>query len=161
MDFACPSCKSDSIQRLAAVYESGLSNINTKSRATGIGIARDGLGVGVGGSKTTGTSQTVASQRAAPPAKKRYLKPLLLIFGGFVILSLFMGGKNAFITSTVNIIYLLTSVGWIFHAFQYNANVWPPLKATWDNSFLCNRCNEMFALDLSSNGRNGRNGKRE
>ncbi len=153
MDFACPSCKSANIQRLAVVYESGLSNINTKSRATGIGIGIDGLGVGAGGSKTTGTSQTAASQRAAPPAKKRYLKPLLLIFGGFVILSLFMGGKNAIITGTVNIGYLLASVGWIVHAFQYNANVWPPLKATWDNSFLCNRCNEMFAFNPSRDGR--------
>lgn len=70
MELACPSCKSDNTQRLAVIYEGGLSDINTKSKGTAIGFGRGGIGVGVGGSKTTGTSQTAASQRAAPPQKK-------------------------------------------------------------------------------------------
>lgn len=146
MDFLCPSCKSDNIQRLSAVYECGLSDINTKSKGTGIGIGRGGIGIGVGASKTTGTSQTAASLRAAPPAKKRYLKPLLAIFGVFMLVTLFVGAKSTIVEYLLIIGWLAASAGWVYYAFQYNAKTWPPLKATWDNSFLCNRCNDMFCL---------------
>lgn len=149
MDFFCPSCKSDNIQRLSVIYEGGLSDINTKSKGTAIGFGRGGIGVGVGSSKTTGTSQTAASQRAAPPPKKRYLKPLLVIFGAFMLLMLFVGTKNSFVAGALNIGWLAASAGWIYFAFQYNSKTWPPLKATWDNSFFCNRCNEIFSLSGS------------
>jgi len=29
MDFVCPSCQSDNIQRLSVIFEGGLSDINT------------------------------------------------------------------------------------------------------------------------------------
>lgn len=147
MDFVCPSCQSDNIQRLSVVYEGGLSDINTKTKGTALGLGRGGIGVGVGASKTTGTSQTAASKRAAPPAKKGYLKPLLGIFGIFIVLSMFLG-KSEILGALMGIGWLVASAGWVYHAFQYNAKIWPPLKATWDSSFLCNRCNEMFDLAL-------------
>mgnify|MGYP000075291247 CR=1 FL=1 len=146
MDFVCPSCQSDNIQRLSVIFEGGLSDINTKTKGTALGIGRGGIGVGVGASKTTGTSQTAASKRAAPPAKKGYLKPLLGIFGIFFLVSMFLGGKSEIVGGVVTVGWLAASAGWIYHAFQYNGKVWPSLKATWDNSFLCNRCNEMFCL---------------
>jgi hypothetical protein len=149
MDFICPSCKSDNIQRLSVVYEGGLSDINTKSKGTAIGIGRGGIGVGVGASKTTGTSQTAASKRAAPPAKKRYLKPLLGIFGVFMLSLIFIGAKSDFLGSLLTIGWVAASAGWVYFAFQYNSKTWPSLKASWDNSFLCNRCNEIFCLSGS------------
>ncbi len=149
MDFFCPSCKSDNIQRLSVIYEGGLSDINTKSKGTAIGFGRGGIGVGVGSSKTTGTSQTAASQRAAPPAKKRYLKPLLIVFATFMLMSLFIDAKSSIVTNVLGIGWFAASAGWIYYAFQYNAKKWPPLKAVWDNSYLCNRCNEMFCLSGS------------
>jgi hypothetical protein len=78
--------------------------------------------------------------------KKRYLKPLLAIFGVFVLLTLSAGTKNSFVAGALNIGWLAASAGWVYYAFQYNSKTWPPLKATWDNSFLCNRCNEIFSL---------------
>lgn len=148
MDFACPSCKSDNTQRLSAIYEGGLSDINTKSKGTAIGFGRGGIGVGVGASKTTGTSQTAASQRAAPPPKRGYLKPLLMIFGAFMAMTLFIGKSD--VGEPVLIVgWLAASAWWIYYAFQYNSKKWPPLKATWDNSYLCNRCNEIFCLSGS------------
>lgn len=147
MDFSCPSCKSDNIQRLSVIFEGGLFEINTKSKGTAIGLGSGGIGVGVGASKATGTSQTAASQRAAPPAKKTYLKPLLMIFGVFILASMFAGSK--FFKVAVDIAWIAASAGWIYSAFQYNANKWPPLKESWDNSYLCNRCNNIFHLSGS------------
>jgi hypothetical protein len=149
MDFSCPSCQSDNTQRLSVIYEGGLSNINTKSKGTAIGFGSGGIGVGVGGSKTSGTAQTAASQRAAPPAKKPYLKPLLVIFGAFMLISLIIGSKNTIVTVALDVLWIAASAGWIYSAYQYNANKWPPLKATWDSSYLCNRCNEIFRLNGS------------
>lgn len=149
MDFVCPSCQSDNIQRLSVIYEGGLSDINTKTKGTALGFGRGGIGVGVGASKTTGTSQTAASQRAAPPAKKRYLKPLLAIFGLFIVISIFMGTKSNLVANALGFVWLAASAGWVYFAFQYNSKTWPPLKAAWDDSYLCNRCNEMFCLSSS------------
>ncbi len=62
------------------------------------------------------------------------------------LVSMFLGGKSEIVGGVVTVGWLAASAGWIYHAFQYNGKVWPSLKATWDNSFLCNRCNEMFCL---------------
>lgn len=150
MDFICPSCKSDNIQRLSVVFEGGLSDINTKSVGPALGVGRGSMGVGVGASRTTGTSQTAASQRAAPPAKKRYLKPLLAIFGVYFLSSIFIAiqSNSNILASLLSIGWLAATAGWSYFAFQYNSKTWPSLKASWDNSYLCNRCNGMFLLGV-------------
>src|SRR5580658_7619498 len=90
MDFSCPSCKSENVQRLSVIYQRGLSEINTESRGTAAGYGAGGFGVASGNSKTTGTAQTAASLRAAPPVKKRYLKPIGLIYVVSLVLFMFV-----------------------------------------------------------------------
>jgi uncharacterized protein VirK/YbjX len=51
-DLSCPSCKSEATQRLAIVYEHGLSDINTTSSSVGLGIGGGGLGIGGAKSRT-------------------------------------------------------------------------------------------------------------
>lgn len=140
MEYVCTSCKSDNIQRLSVIYEGGLSDINTKSKATGIGFGRGGIGIGFGASKTKGTAQTASSQRAAPPNKKTYFKPLLLILVASWVLMVFLG-NSTFATIIDDIFLVGAAAGWIYYAYQYNSNQWPKLKAIWDHSYLCNRCN--------------------
>jgi hypothetical protein len=144
MEYVCPHCKSDNIQRLSVVYEGGLSNIDTKSRGTGIALGRGGIGLGVGSSRTKGTSQTAASEKASPPPQKTFLKPLLGIAALFIVLGIVVGKSVPALI--INGGWLAASAAWIYFAFQYNKNTWPALKAKWDNSFLCNRCNAMFSL---------------
>lgn len=143
--YSCPSCQSDNIQRLSIVYEGGLSDINTKSSGTAIGFGRGGVSLGVGGSKTKGSSQTETSKRAAPPAKKPYLKPIAVIFVVFMLFSFFAEG-NKFLGILNSVFLLGGEAGWIFYAFNYNRNNWPPLKSVWDKSYLCNRCAQIFTL---------------
>jgi hypothetical protein len=146
MDYVCPNCKSDNIQRLSAVFEGGLSDINTRTNGSAVGLSRGGVGVGFGSAKTKGTSQTAASQRAAPPAKKKYFKPLLLIFVAVVVVSICVGSNHAILSGLVTLAWIGGSIAWVVHAFQYNSKVWPSLKATWDDSYLCARCNHIFCL---------------
>lgn len=143
LDLNCPSCNSDTTQRLSVIYEHGMSDVNTSSKTAGLGIGRGGLGVGLAKTKTKGTSQTAMSQKASPPPKKMFLKPLGLIFVGYIVLSFFVGNSKVF-AGLVGFSWLGGSAAWIAFAINYNMKKWPPLKVIWDDSFLCNRCNHMF-----------------
>jgi hypothetical protein len=142
MDYVCPSCKSENIQKLSVIYEGGLSNIDAKT--TGVIVGSEFASASTS-SSTTGTVQTVASKKAAPPEKAGYLGPLFGIFLSY-ILGLIFFEKHKFITSLMTIAWIIASVGWVCYAFQHNTKTWPKLKETWDKSFLCNRCNEIFCL---------------
>lgn len=149
MNYACSHCKSENIQRLSAVYQAGVSQISTTSSGVGIGVGGGGLGIGVGSATTSGTSQTEASRRAAPPAKKRFRKPLLKMLGvyllSFVILvSIFppdatAGGVMAWL---LQLSWIGASIWWIYSARKFNAQRWPLLLQQWQNTYLCNRCNQ-------------------
>ncbi|NYE62478.1 hypothetical protein FHW58_003693 [Duganella sp. 1224] len=119
-----------------------MSDVNTTSRSVGVGIGRGGLAVGGGKTKTQGTSQTVASQKAAPPAKKPYLKPLLYIFLAMVVAGLFLTGPV--LGPVVSLVWLGASIAYIIAARKHNSEVWPQLYAQWDRSFVCNRCSHTF-----------------
>ena len=147
MKYECPSCHSENIQKLSIVYESGISDINTTSKGTAVGIGSGGLGIGVGAKETKGTSQTAASQRAAPPLKMKYLKPIGFILVLFIIVSIFIDTHSNIIKSILSYGFMASSIAWIYYAFQYNKKTWPPLKITWDRSFLCNRCSKQFTLE--------------
>ncbi len=148
MDYVCPSCKSDNIQRLSVIYEAGLSDIEARTKGTAVGLSRGGISLGVGGGKTKGVSQTAASKRAAPPARMAYVKPLLAIFAAFLIVSMFIDGKSEIIKWVATGGWIVATAGWIYYTFHYNSKTWPPLKAAWDKSYVCNRCNEIFHLEL-------------
>jgi hypothetical protein len=141
-DLSCPSCKSEATQKLSLIFENGLSDVNTTSRSVGIGIGRGGLAVGGGKTKTEGTSQTAASQRAAPPAKKPYLKPLLYLFGGMIVANMFLRGPV--LGPVVVIAWIGLSIAYVINAKKHNTDVWPVQKAEWDRSFLCTRCSHTF-----------------
>lgn len=145
MNFVCPSCNSDNVQRLSIVYLGGLSSIETRSRDSGLAIGGDGIGLGMGRSKTRGTAQTVASMRAAPPPKKHFLKPagLILLAFMFIVPLVYTSPIKQQIAVFA---WVTTTAGWIIFVLHYNLTKWPILKALWDNSCLCNRCDTVFYL---------------
>lgn len=145
MNFVCPACNSDNVQRLSMVYLGGLSTIETRSRGSGLAIGGEGIGIGSGRSKTRGTAQTVVSMRAAPPLKKTYLKPVGLIFFVFAVISL-LTINNTIVQQLTEFAWITTTGGWLIFALHYNLIKWPILKALWDNSCLCNRCDTVFYL---------------
>jgi len=144
-EYVCTSCSSENIQRLSVIYQGGISDINTKSSGTGIGFGRGGIGIGFGRKRTKGTSQTAASLRAAPPPKKAFLKPLAGIFVCAFILMLFAEGTK-FLVALVYLLWAGGSVAWVVFAINYNKKTWPPLMRVWENSYLCNRCNNIFTM---------------
>ena len=141
----CPACQSRQTKRLAVVYEQGLSTINAASNTTGLGLGSGGLGVGIARSRTRGISQTALSKKAAPPEKMGYAKPPLLIFVLYALLNIFDSqGDN--IANVLAAVWLCASVACIAIISNYNSKTWPQLKAVWDRSYLCTRCNHIFTI---------------
>ena len=135
----CPTCQSDNVQKLSLVYEQGTQKIRTKGRTRGggVGIGRGGLLAGAGSATTTttGKSQSIAAEKAAPPDKKQMMLPVGIIAAGILI------GFKAVLVGLA----LVAIGGFIFWKFhQYNKQVFPPLYAQWEKSWLCNRCGTIY-----------------
>jgi len=129
----CTECNSDNVQKLSLVYEQGTQNINaTSSTITNHGF---GQGFSTGTTRTSGTTQSITAQRAAPPAKKKIIIPIVAIVAGFVLAK--YGELWGLLVSVVGGIYFYTS-------FLYNRNVYPRLYANWQNSWLCNKCGAIY-----------------
>ncbi len=80
----CPSCKCTDWKLASLIHRDGVSVVQSVS--TGVGIST--AGIGVGGSKSGGTSQTALSALAAPPVNPRQD----IIQGMLVMGSLLVGG---------------------------------------------------------------------
>ena len=116
-----------------------------------MGLGRGGLAIGAAGASTSGTSQTVLSQRAAPPDRKPYLVPLLKIFGGFVVASVAVSALGVpILGALVTLAWIAATVGWIYRTAHFNANTWPVQVEQWQRSFLCHRCHHVFVPNPST-----------
>ena len=133
----CPQCKSDNVQRLSVIYEGGTQKINTTSSSFGSGVSnRGGFGLGTATTRTQGTAQTKAAEKAAPPKKKNYALAVVLIVLGL------------FLTTQSVIFILLAGLGGYlaYKANAYNKETYPPLYSTWEKSWQCNKCGEIYVI---------------
>ena len=138
----CPICNSDNTQRLEVVYHGGTQDINTTGAT--IGGAHGGGLFGWGGAvtKTTGQSQSILAQRAAPPMKMEYKRGIIFSSAGFLTLA--VGSTTGAMLAGAAI--LATGCYFIFTAFQFNAKQLPGLYQHWQKSWLCNKCGEIYKL---------------
>jgi len=150
----CPRCKSEDVIKLSLVNSEGLSDIDTRSRGYGLMLGDNGLALGFGKFKTTGTSQTRLSELASPPRKKHYF---IVIFGWLLGL-LILGWLLGYVTTITHapearfeqhfrrIAYGLSSLAAVALVvfWRYNHMVFPPRLRLWNRSFMCRRCGEIF-----------------
>ena len=85
------------------------------------------------------------SQRAAPPEKKRYVKPLLTILAAYFVVTVVTNalGLNV-LAVAATLAWLGGSVAWVYFAARYNAKTWVALTKDWQSAFLCHRCSHVF-----------------
>jgi len=133
----CNKCNSDNTQRLQVAFENGTQNINTRSHSAGAGI---GGSFGIGGvtTKTSGTSQTVLGEKAAPPMKKSYKGSVISIFLGL----LFLNGSGAMLA--IGALLMVGGGYFVYAAANYNKTDWPPLYKHWEESWLCLKCGNVY-----------------
>jgi len=138
----CPSCQTDNTQRLQIIYEGGTHNISLTSQSVGMaGGSNEGTGAGLVTTSTSGTSISQLAQKCAPPPKKSQSWPITLGTIG-VFMFLFSNGLHIMF-SAFGLIGLALFLAKRNRA--YNTTVWPPLYATWQRSWHCNRCGTIYA----------------
>ena len=129
----CSNCRSESIQKLSPVYESGVTLVDTTTMGGGVGAA-GGLGIGFAGAATRGRHITAISAKAAPPRKKSY-GPAIAWLLISLPLALFLAWP---------LLLTAIAIGIIVIDAQWNKKEWPKLYAVWDARYLCNRCGAMM-----------------
>jgi len=145
MSLTCPKCSDQNTQRLSLAFESGISDVTTRTSGAAVGIGRGGIGIGIGSSKNKGTSQTALSQRAAPPKKSSYLKIFKYWFIATLLSQIFL--RNTTFREIVAVTILVAAGYAIYRAFMFNRDQWPALHQTWQKSFICLRCSNIFEVD--------------
>lgn len=134
----CPKCGSEHVRRLSLIYREGLAVVNTGT--TGVGMGGDGMAVG--GARTGGTQQSLASIGAAPPEKRRMGGAIAMIAVGLFVM---LGGPGMGMGALVFGVVLAALGGmWAYGASHHNNHVFPALHRQWEASYSCTRCAEVF-----------------
>jgi len=134
MNLNCPKCNSENTQKLSAIVAGG--TIHSRSHGTSVGgggFTTGGLGGGVMSTSTTGMSQTELAKRLSAPRKKYWA--LFIVALGVISAPTVVG----FLVGVPLGLYLFFAKNQ-----KYNREVYPKLKADWDQSFYCHRCEAVF-----------------
>jgi ribosomal protein S27AE len=156
-EHTCPKCGSDLWKALSLVHSEGLQIIHTttSTSSAGVGVGTGGVGVGVGSGKgeTSGSAQTVLSNRAAAPVEPS--NSFRFLAGFFVILSiiLLLPGWKLFqsmgaICGVIAFICLLVGELKEPEVKEAKAKYARDLEI-WKNSRMCLRCGEFYHPTIS------------
>lgn len=134
----CPTCESENTQRLETAYRSGTQNISTFSTTAGAGIGGGRLGGGGGVTRTSGQQQSMLASSCMPPSKVSYKWPIIGLIAGFFLL---IAGSATFLIGLV----IGGGSGYLFYTrHQFNTQKWPSLYQRWSESWICNKCGNMY-----------------
>ena len=141
MSLVCPSCGSESTQKLSLVYSSGTAS----SSSTTIGVGSTGHGVGVGAAITSGMSQSQLASKYGPPKRNEALGSVGILITGIIL----CGPVGALFDSEL-VAWAVIAGGFIFgfangaKAYRYNRTELPHLYTQWEKKLLCLRCGDVF-----------------
>lgn len=130
MDYQCPNCKSDNIQKISLAVMKGTNSVSFFGLGGGNG--------GAGGGGAFGTSQTVLAEAHSPPVKRRMFWWGLGAF--FFAPGAITTGNGFFI-----IVALMCAAG-LGYAMYYNSAVYEDELREWNAKWICQRCACVFKL---------------
>lgn len=140
-NFNCPKCGSEHITTFRNIYEGGTASINTTSFGGGVNAGTNGVGGIFGTASTSGTSQSLAAQRYAPP-KWLNLKAMTVANIVMGILA-FTAGREM---RPFGFFLLFCTILGQIYASNYMKK-WSAKYAKWENSWHCNKCGNNFLID--------------
>lgn len=151
MDYNCPKCKSENIQKLEITYKTGKSGLSGSSSSVGVAASSSGVGVGITGGTFSGTQQTDLSQMVAPPKLKKKRPGCILTF------SLLSGFAYILIGSTallIGLVIIAIGIYYYIYGTRYNNNEYAEYAdklRVWERSYICLRCGQIFQKSYSDN----------
>ena len=135
------------------IYQEGLSNLNLKSRGINTSYGRGGYRFGTSAGKISGNQQTILSERAVPPAKRRCSSMIItdsksvnLIIWTCFIFSIIFAIVDAHYYTVAYILIAIVAAALYYNTYKYNKYVWPVLYNRWDKSFMCSQCENVFII---------------
>ncbi|MHB8410002.1 MAG: hypothetical protein ACYDHY_18305 [Acidiferrobacterales bacterium] len=162
MDIRCPLCHSEDTKRLALVQAEGRSRTKgvTVGGGFGGGLSLAGMalsavffpikvlfGVFVGVNRSRSATD-LAAETAPPRRAPAWLMATLGLIPSFWI-SQFIGTRfhSDFMQSVVwTGLFFILYGGATFAAFYYNRKAFPKREASWQRTFLCQRCGANFVV---------------
>ena len=157
----CPSCSSDNVRRLSAVWEEGSYSETTVSRSSTSGRSTVWGGGGMGSMQTrqsgttrsTTTGTTALADRARPPERATPimfalrtlgLSAVAIFFGG-VVVAVATSDPVAFTLMTIaSVVVVLFVVNGVRRGLAFNRGQYPGLRADWERSWWCAKCGEIY-----------------
>jgi hypothetical protein len=136
----CPQCGSEHVRRLSLIFREGLAVVNTGTAGVAVGAGADRIAVG--GAKTSGTQQSLASIGAAPPEKRPMGGAIAMVVAGLV--ALLVGASGSAGALVLGLVLAAAGGMWAYGSSSYNSNVFPGLHRRWETSYSCTRCAEVF-----------------
>jgi hypothetical protein len=143
--FDCPSCGSESTQKLSSIRRDGITRTSGKAQST------------FGGSyKISGLNVSETSRMAAPPQHPisfiltRLFLGIIVWIGITLLASRIISQMTGFFSNVMAIIWFLITlfislkyVLWdsIVYTKKYPANM-----HRWNNSYFCSRCDTVFSI---------------
>ena len=148
VELQCPKCGSIDLKKVSLVYQDGLSQMKTRSRLVGLLFGASGPAIVTGTSVKHGMLQSDLSRSLNPPAKWSYAK---LVAGSFVLTCFALFAYVVFVSASTPPVSTLPVKLYVFLApiafvasmaafWRHNQLVYPRQYASWDSSFLCQRC---------------------
>ena len=137
----CPECGSEDTQRLEVVFDQGVSHTTTR------GSVRKTFSVlPTAQVNTKSVSISRSARKAAPPISKSIAGPLIVVgIGLLMVLSSISSISTLWILTIIGLVAIAGGVQ-IFRKNQdFNKNEFPSIFEKWQQSWMCNKCGNIFA----------------
>jgi len=151
----CPCCQSPEWKAASLVYREGISVTKGRFRGSGLGIGRTGMlhgsnsiAGGVFRGRTSGMSQTILSQMAAPPRRRRGLEVLLAILAalfGMEPISQFAAG-NVNQNSLPSALIALGLLAICVKVHKNQKQTHEEAVEDYENTRMCERCGTFYRV---------------
>jgi hypothetical protein len=157
----CPSCESENVRRLSAVWEEGSYTETTVSRTSTKGSSNVWGGGQMGRvdnrqsgtTRSTTTGQSKLAERARPPEQDTPILYGLKALGmGAVVI--FFGGAGIAVATSDPVAFVVMAVAaglLVWHVLSrlrrglaFNHGEYPALRERWERSWWCSKCGEIY-----------------
>jgi hypothetical protein len=155
-DRSCPTCHSIDWKAASLIHREGLSVLSSQTRGVAMGVARMGLRGGrtaVGGSayrgKTSGVTQTVLSQMAAPPQRRMALTIFLAILFVGLGWSCVAGVLDAGISLSAVVMgsFMVVLIWAVGAAYRRETKLYYAAMYVYEGTRMCLRCGAFYAAN--------------
>ena len=156
--YSCPKCGSAEAHAASVVYRSQTSSINANTVGGGVGLAG---GAGLGVATTSGVSQSLLAQQAAPPSPPSHVGAgcglyvvLFCVFIGLIsALTDPSGSASSGSGDTLGFVVLIGGglgiAYWMGQLTKSQMPEWEQRVERWRRTWVCDRCGAFYVVPSS------------